>query len=266
MVLKPPNVLFILVDDLGWAQVGYHTPTKPSLTPSIDSLARDGVALERHYCHKFCAPSRAAIQSGRAPIHVNVVNAPPVLHNPADPMGGFAGIPRNMTGLAELMGRGGYKTHLVGKWDAGMATPAHTPRGRGYGTTLCYFRHQNDYWSFEYGKCDGKPVRDLWASSDAPAGGGEGPALSLLNKPGCSDARQSGCVYEELLFERRVSKLLREHGAAAAAAAEARGGSRHRAPPPPPFFIFWSTHLVHGPYQVPAELRVRRGAHRWQAS
>ena len=37
----------------------------------------------------------------------------------------------NMTGLAEKMKMAGYKTHFAGKWDAGMATPAHTPHGRG---------------------------------------------------------------------------------------------------------------------------------------
>ena len=48
-------------------------------------------------------------------MHVNDRNAEPVVHNPADPIGGYAGIPRNMTGVAELMRRGGYKTHFTGK-------------------------------------------------------------------------------------------------------------------------------------------------------
>ena len=48
--------------------------------------------------HKFCSPTRCAIQTGRAPVHVNVINADPSVHNPADPVGGYAGIPRNMTG------------------------------------------------------------------------------------------------------------------------------------------------------------------------
>ncbi len=40
-----------------------------------------------------------------------------------------------------------YATHFVGKWDAGMATPTHTPQGRGYDTSLNYFEHKNDYWT-----------------------------------------------------------------------------------------------------------------------
>jgi arylsulfatase B len=93
--------------------------------------------------HKFCSPTRCAIQTGREPVHVNVINADPSVHNPADPVGGYAGIPRNMTGVAEIMRTASYSTHMVGKWDTGMATPQHTPAGRGYDTTMIYFHHAN---------------------------------------------------------------------------------------------------------------------------
>jgi len=42
----------------------------------------------------------------------------------------------------------GYKTHMFGKWDAGMATPDHTPHGRGYSSALHYYHHCNDYWNY----------------------------------------------------------------------------------------------------------------------
>lgn len=54
------------------------------------------------------------------------------------------GIPLNMTGVASLLKRGGYQTHLVGKWDVGMATEAHHPRARGYDSWLGYWHHTND--------------------------------------------------------------------------------------------------------------------------
>ena len=63
--------------------------------------------------------------------------------NPKDSVSGFAGIPRNMTGVAEIMRTASYSTHMVGKWDTGMATPQHTPAGRGYDTTMIYFHHAN---------------------------------------------------------------------------------------------------------------------------
>lgn len=64
--------------------------------------------------HKFCGPSRAALQSGRSPIHVTVLDD--AIHdvNPKDPIGGFQGLYRNMTGIAQKMRNGGYATHMVG--------------------------------------------------------------------------------------------------------------------------------------------------------
>ena len=48
------------------------------------------------------------------------MNTDPGNYNPEDPVSGYAGIPRNMTGIASVMKKGGYRTHMVGKWDVGM--------------------------------------------------------------------------------------------------------------------------------------------------
>lgn len=57
------------------------------------------------------------------------------------------GIPVNMTGMAEVLKAQGYSTHIVGKWDVGMATEQHSPWSRGYDTWLGYWHHSNDYWT-----------------------------------------------------------------------------------------------------------------------
>ena len=57
----------------------------------------------------------------------------------------------------QLLKRAGYRTHLVGKWDCGMATPEHTPRGRGYESSFGYFHHANDYWVEVIGSCPADP-------------------------------------------------------------------------------------------------------------
>ena len=72
---KPCSV----VDDWGWANFAPHrAPGLPGnnefLTPNLAALAGEGVLLNRLYAHKFCGPSRAAIQSGRLPIHVTVLD------------------------------------------------------------------------------------------------------------------------------------------------------------------------------------------------
>ena len=66
------------------------------------------------------------------------------LVGPCDRLGA---LPRNITGIAEVLRDGaGYATHFVGKWDAGMATPKHTPQGRGHESSLNYFSHGN--WAY----------------------------------------------------------------------------------------------------------------------
>ena len=71
--------------------------------------------------------------------------------------------------VAAVMKRGGYRTYFSGKWDAGMATFDHTPRGRGYDASLHYFHHENDYWDYTVSECPSPAnksaragVIDLW--------------------------------------------------------------------------------------------------------
>jgi len=211
---------------------------------------------------------------------VNVVNASPLDHNDADPVGGFAGIARNMTGLGDVMKRGGYATHFIGKWDAGMATPDHTPAGRGYDTSLSYFHHANDYWTFATpafctfpntanGDSDddsdddgnGKdtaatpraPVklqmRDLWNYEPDPptstAYPGR-PAASLQNSDGCRQKTQSppagAGTNWTCVYEDEIFE------------ARVNQTIENHAPiaPTTPLFLFWAAHVAHGPLQVPA--------------
>lgn len=235
-----PHILFLLIDDLGHAEVGWNRQekTREVHTPNLDRLASDGIVLDRHYVHKFCSPTRTSIQSGRAPIHANVINASPEVSNPDDPIAGFAAMPRNMTGIAEVMKSAGYATHMVGKWDVGMATVDHTPAGRGYDTSLIYFHHSNDYWTFTAEKCGDTDVVDLWNMyGEVPFPGR--PAKYHWNDEACTVNSQhpdnATCVYEDALFESRVTSIIERHDAKV------------------PLFLFWSTHTVHGPLQPPEE-------------
>lgn len=235
---KLPNILHILVDDFGWADAGWHRPDGYTdvQTPIMNSLVKEGVELDRHYVYKFCSPTRSAVQSGRNPIYVNVLNLDPSYTNASDPIGGYAAVPPKMTGMAEHMLRAGYETHMYGKWDAGMATPEQSPHGRGYQHSLHYFHHANDYWRQTVGKCnntgeDGTnagttQIVDLWDTTK--------PAHGQNNTPTCSQKNQhEGCVYEDQLFTDRVM-----------AAIDGRDQEK-------PFFIFWAPHIVHTPLQVP---------------
>ena len=115
-----PHFVYVLVDDWGWANVGYHhnPPTREVDTPNIDSLVKDGLKLDQHYAYRFYSPSRSSLMTERFPIHVNDKNYNIQNYNPKDPVSGYAGIPRNMTGIATKLKEAGYATHMVGKWHA----------------------------------------------------------------------------------------------------------------------------------------------------
>ena len=93
-----PHVLLILADDLGWANVGWHrTDASPEVqTPALDALVKEGTELNRFYAYHMCSPSRSSLQTGRHPLHVNIVNANPTIYNASESTGTGAGIPRNV--------------------------------------------------------------------------------------------------------------------------------------------------------------------------
>ena len=142
--LPRPDLIFVLVDDWGFANVGYHRDAtwpgnNETRTPNIDRLALGGLRLERNYVFKYCSPTRSALQTGRNPIHVNVINSDIRQHNTADAESGMQGAARSFTGIAEKLRGVGYATAQVGKWNAGMAHESQTPSGRGYDSSLFYF-------------------------------------------------------------------------------------------------------------------------------
>eukprot|EP00929_Paragymnodinium_shiwhaense_P002626 TRINITY_DN102929_c0_g1_i1.p1 TRINITY_DN102929_c0_g1~~TRINITY_DN102929_c0_g1_i1.p1 ORF type:complete len:576 (-),score=62.06 TRINITY_DN102929_c0_g1_i1:124-1851(-) len=246
-VAKPPHIIHILADDYGWADVGYHRSSGGNgshsdvQTPNIDALARGGIELDRFYIHKICSPSRCSLQTGRAPIHVNVQNVAPECSNKLDSVGGYQGIPLNMTGIASHMKRAGYRTHMVGKWDVGMATPGHHPRARGWDTWFGYWHHANDYWQHTEGTCKvgTQKMKDLWQYNETF----DGPATWLANGPHCSQTNQEPegeqCVFEEELFTAAVKRVIAKHNTSE------------------PLFLLWSLHLVHMPLQVPKKYEDR---------
>ena len=180
----------------------------------MDALVKSGIELDQAYSFQFCSPTRSSLQSGRLPTHVNVDNLGTNAWNPKNNVSGFSAIPRNMTGMATHMQAGGYKTHQVGKWDAGMATPDHTPQGRGYDTSLGYFCHCNDYWNENCGA----GLVDLW-DTDAPAFGQNGSCTTFPNgtsncvAPGTDTHYTIGpeVEYEEHKFVARVLSVIENH-------------------------------------------------------
>ena len=69
---SPPHILFVVVDDLGWSDVGFHG--SKIQTPNIDMLASEGVVLDNYYVLPLCTPTRSALMTGRYPIHTGELN------------------------------------------------------------------------------------------------------------------------------------------------------------------------------------------------
>lgn len=118
--IERPNIVFILVDDLGWNDVGYHQSEID--TPSIDALASSGITLSRSYAFPICSPTRAALMTGRNPLRFGVDG----------PMENDAMLPSDLTLLPEYFSNAGYETWMVGKWHLGMATIDAAPHARGF--------------------------------------------------------------------------------------------------------------------------------------
>ena len=85
------------------------------MTPNIDALVTEGVALDHMYAYPFCAPSRTSLFSGRLPQHVNSENIRSESYDPAHPEIGGQGMPRNYTTFPQLLKNAGYATAFAGK-------------------------------------------------------------------------------------------------------------------------------------------------------
>ena len=145
---KPqPNVVIFLADDAGWGDYSHSGNTQVA-TPHIDSIAKEGVSLDRFYVCPVCAPTRAEFLTGRY-----------------HPRGGVKGVSTGLERLnldektlADALKAAGYATGAFGKWHNGSQWPYH-PMARGFDT---YFGHTSGHWG-EYFDApleqDGKMIR-----------------------------------------------------------------------------------------------------------
>jgi arylsulfatase A-like enzyme len=101
-----PNIVFIIADDLGWADVAFHGGNAP--TPNLDRLAAGGLELTQHYVYPVCSPTRSALLSGRYATRFGVTS-------PQNPRA----YRWDTVTLASALKSAGYDTALFGKWHLG---------------------------------------------------------------------------------------------------------------------------------------------------
>jgi arylsulfatase A-like enzyme len=137
-----PNFIYLLADDLGYTDVGFHG--SDIKTPHIDKLATGGAKFEAFYVQPVCSPTRAALLTGRYPmrhgLQVGVVR----------PWAQY-GLPLEERTLSQALQAAGYFTAICGKWHLGHFERAYLPTNRGfnhqyghYNGALDYFTHERD--------------------------------------------------------------------------------------------------------------------------
>ena len=155
VVPSSPHIVFFLIDDLGYNDIGYNSVDLPDASPFMTSMAEDGVRLGSYYSMLECTPARAALMTGRYPVRTGMQHQC-IQANEA------WGLSTNEVLLPEYLATyGGYRAHMVGKWDLGHFAPALWPQSRGFesfvGLTcygyVDYSAHLNSFW--------GETVSDL---------------------------------------------------------------------------------------------------------
>ena len=212
---KSPNIVFILVDDLGWKDLGVQG-SGYYLTPEIDELAKDGVRFTNAYAaNPVCSPTRASILTGMDPAHhkVNISNwigAQEYEDRSDDEMlqpeiADHLALERIT--MAESLKSNGYSTYFIGKWHLG---------------------HTEEYWPENQGF--DKNIAG-WSK------GNPGSFFSPYNNPRLEDGPEG--EYLPFRLGREANSLLEEH-------------KKERSNKP--FFMYFSMYNVHTPIEAPENI------------
>jgi arylsulfatase A-like enzyme len=137
---RKPNILLILADDMGYAEMGVQGNTDVP-TPNIDAIARNGVRFTSGYVScPVCAPTRAGLMTGRYQQRFGFETNP----GPEAAADAKFGLPRTEATLAERLKTAGYATGMVGKWHLGFK-PDLQPTARGFDEFFGFLSGANDY-------------------------------------------------------------------------------------------------------------------------
>jgi arylsulfatase A-like enzyme len=223
---KRPHILFIVADDLGYNDVGYHqnakSPANPHglpttnaaagilATPTLDRLAvQEGVRLEQYYVQPLCSPTRASIMTGRYPSHTGL--GPDV-----DRIDWPVGVPASEIFFPQRLQDMGYATHMVGKWHLGACHEGYTPTFRGFDSYFGYLSGGQGYYYH----------------------GGDRNCSSCTNQLGTCLGPDSPYAYNysSILFANEAIRIVEQH---------------QHTQQEQPLFLYLAFQSVHNPYDKP---------------
>lgn len=159
MTEQRPNLLLIVGDDMGYADVGFHG-CRDIPTPHLDALAASGIRCTQGYVTgPYCSPTRAALLTGRYQTRFG---------HEFNPGGGGAGkgLPLSESTLADRLREAGYRTGLVGKWHLGNE-PERRPMERGFDEFFGFLGGAHSYFEAEGILRGNTPVAEIDYTTDA---------------------------------------------------------------------------------------------------
>ncbi len=155
-----PNIVFILVDDMGYGDFSAFNNGLSS-TPTLDALMEESVCLTQQYtASPVCNPSRAALMTGRYPHRTGSIDTLE--------WRGLERLALRETTLADVLKGAGYATGLIGKWHLGAYDGRYHPNARGFDEAVCLRGGMHDYynWRLEYNdavkRSDGRYLTDVF--------------------------------------------------------------------------------------------------------
>jgi arylsulfatase A-like enzyme len=179
-----PHIVFIVMDDLGSHDLGMHGSGIE--TPNCDWLAAQGIYLSNYYVLPTCSPTRAAIMSGKYPLHTGV-------HTVIKPES-TRGLPLDEETIPQVLKKAGYSTHAVGKWHLGHSSWEQTPTFRGFDSFFGYYLGGQDYFTHRQ-----QGSYDLRWDREPNCGAG------------CSVLRDETGNYSTHVYTREAIHRIREH-------------------------------------------------------
>ena len=213
---QPPNILFVVMDDLGSNDLGLHG--SGIQTPQADELALQGVYLENSYVLPYCSSTRASILSGRYPLHTG---CHAIIEDSMT-----QGLPLDEETLPQALQRAGYQTHAVGKWHIGHSRWQQTPTFRGFQSFYGFYHGHQDYYTH------------------IKTGGSVGDAYEMHNDSGefcgagCSKVVDERGNYSTNVFTREALRVIHSHDATSG-----------------PLFLYLAHQAVHWPDEVPSNYK-----------
>jgi len=243
---KPPHVIFNVVDDWGYNDVGYHN-TAPAgtdvVTPNIDALAAGGVKLEDYNVFRFCSPTRSTFLSGRHPYHLGQQTGFNLNPTPGIACGihtAYDFLPKVLGDAARFSspGQTPYKSYALGKWHVGMYNASQTPTHRGFSSYLGYYSGAEEHFNH------------IKVSPPYPAGCGMEDIFDLANNTGLGGPITPAAkallgddgLYSVHLYGNESVRYIRAHD------------------PDTPLYMYLAWNVVHDPCEAPAHY-VARHAH-----